>query len=92
MTVSGKIRSSALYDVSYDIACDAMLSGRFPTLTLRAGKLGLRVVDSALTIGQACTIPLGQLDEHKQPLLWTAPGRAPPPRRAVRRNGRGPPA
>jgi hypothetical protein len=59
MTVSGKIHNPALYDRFYDIAYDAMLRGHFPSMTLPAGKLVLRVVNSALTIEQARAIPPG---------------------------------
>jgi hypothetical protein len=59
MTVSGKIHNPALYDIFYNIAYDAMAAGRFPAMTLPAGKLVLRVVNSALSIEQARTIPPG---------------------------------
>ncbi|WP_426209078.1 hypothetical protein [Massilia sp. TWP1-3-3] len=59
MTVAGKIRHPSLYDVFYDIAYDAMLREQLPTMTLGAGRLVLRVVNSALSIQQARTIPPG---------------------------------
>lgn len=55
----GKIKNPTLYDVFYDLAYDAMVRGDFPTMTIDAGKLMLRVVNSALTIEQARTIPPG---------------------------------
>jgi hypothetical protein len=58
-TAGGKIKNPVLYDVFYDLAFDAMVRGDFPTMTVDGGKLMLRVVNSALTIEQARTIPPG---------------------------------
>jgi hypothetical protein len=58
-TAGGKIKNPEQYDVFYDIAFDAMQRGDFPAMTVDTGKLMLRVVNAALTIEQARSIPPG---------------------------------
>jgi hypothetical protein len=58
-TAGGKIKNPEQYDVFYDIAFDAMVRGDFPSMTVDTGKLMLRVVNAALTIEQARSIPPG---------------------------------
>ena len=53
---SGKIQRPETYDRFYDITTDALQRGQFPTMRLAAGQLVLRVVNGALTIGQAGSI------------------------------------
>lgn len=59
LIVSGKIQNPESYDRFYDIATDALQRGQFPAMRLAAGQLVLRVVNGALTIGQAGSIPPG---------------------------------